>query len=31
MLDQTILYLGAHPAVLTAMGLTAALAGVGLW
>lgn len=31
MLDQAILYLGAHPAVLTAMGLTAALAGVGLW
>ena len=31
MLDQTILYLGAHPAVLTAMGLTAVLAGVGLW
>jgi hypothetical protein len=31
MLDQTILYLGAHPAVLTAMGLTAALAAIGLW
>jgi len=31
MLDQLILYLGVHPAVLTAMGLTAALAGVGLW
>ncbi len=31
MLDQFILYLGAHPAVLTAMGVTAALAGVGLW
>jgi hypothetical protein len=31
MLDQLIVYLGVHPAVLTAMGLTAALAGVGLW
>ncbi len=31
MLDELISYLGAHPAVLTAMGLTAALAGVGLW
>lgn len=31
MLDQLIVYLGMHPAVLTAMGLTAALAGVGLW
>ena len=31
MLDQVILYLGVHPAVLTAMGLTATLAGVGLW
>ena len=31
MLDQLIVYLGVHPAVLTAMGLTAVLAGVGLW
>jgi hypothetical protein len=31
MLDEAIRYLGAHPAVLSAMGLTAALAGVGLW
>jgi hypothetical protein len=31
MLDQVIVYLGVHPAVLTAMGLTAALAGVGMW
>jgi hypothetical protein len=31
MLDQTILYLGVHPAVLSAMSLTAVLAGVGLW
>jgi hypothetical protein len=31
MLEESIRYFGAHPAVLTAMGLTAALAGVGLW
>ncbi len=31
MLDETIRYLSVHPAVLSAMGLTAALAGVGLW
>jgi len=31
MLDEAIGYLSVHPAVLSAMGLTAALAGVGLW
>ena len=31
MLDQVIVYLGVHPAVLTAIGLTAALARVGLF
>ncbi len=31
MLDQLIQYLGSHPGVLTAIGLTALLAAVGLW
>ena len=31
MLDEAMRYLGAHPAVLSAMGLTTVLAGVGLW
>jgi hypothetical protein len=31
MLDELIQYLSAHPAVLSAIGLTAALAGIGLW
>ena len=31
MLDDAVHYLGAHPALLTAIGLTTALAGVGLW
>jgi hypothetical protein len=31
MLDETIRYLGVHPALLSATGLTAALAAVGLW
>jgi hypothetical protein len=31
MLDEAIRYLSAHPAVLSAMGLTAGLAAVGLW
>jgi len=31
MLDELIHYLGAHPAVLSAIGLTAGLAAIGLW
>ncbi len=31
MLEEAIRYLSAHPAVLSAMGLTAGLAGIGLW
>jgi hypothetical protein len=31
MLDELIQYLSAHPGVLTAMGITAVLAVVGLW
>jgi hypothetical protein len=31
MLDEVALYLGAHPAQLTAIGLAIVLAGVGLW
>jgi fucose permease len=31
MLDDVALYLGAHPAQLTAIGLAIVLAGVGLW
>jgi hypothetical protein len=31
MLDETIRYLGIHPGLLSATGLTAALAIVGLW
>ena len=31
MFDDTIRYLGAHPAVMSAFGLTALLAVVGLW
>jgi hypothetical protein len=31
MLDELMRYLGAHPAVLSAVGLTAGLAAIGLW
>jgi hypothetical protein len=31
MLDELIQYLGAHPGILTAIGITAVLAIVGLW
>ena len=31
MLDELIQYLGSHPGVLTAIGITAVLAIVGLW
>jgi len=31
MLNELIQYLGAHPGVLTALGITAVLAAVGLW
>jgi hypothetical protein len=31
MLDEAVRYLGEHPAVLSAIGLTTALAVVGLW
>jgi hypothetical protein len=31
MLDEAIRYLSAHPAVLSAIGLTAGLAAIGLW
>jgi hypothetical protein len=31
MLDDVALYLGAHPAQLSAIGLAVVLAGVGLW
>jgi hypothetical protein len=31
MLDDAVRYLGSHPAVLSAIGLTAGLAVVGLW
>jgi len=31
MLDDVALYLGAHPAQMTAVGLAVVLAGIGLW